>query len=98
MAYNVPGVTAHLRLNGDVLASIYQGKITTLERSAIAKLNPGVKLPDIPIVTLHRSDGSGDTFLFTQYLSKTDPSWATSVAYNTTVTWPNAPGALAEDG
>ena len=70
VVYNVPGVTAHLKLSGKLLAQIYQGKITTWNNSAIAKLNPGVTLPTLPIVTLHRADCSGDTFLFTSYLSK----------------------------
>ena len=74
VAYNVPGVTAHLKLSGKVLSAIYQGQITKWNASQIASLNPGVTLPDTPIVTLHRSDSSGDTFLFTTYLSKTDPS------------------------
>lgn len=99
IAYNVPGVSAHLKLSGQLLSKIYQGKITTWNDPAIAAANPGVTLPSLPIVTLHRSDGSGDTFLFTQYLSKADPSgWGSSVSFGTTVPWPNAPGALAEDG
>ncbi len=99
VAYNVPGVTAHLKLSGKVLSEIYQGQITTWNNSAIASANPGVTLPSTPIVTLHRSDSSGDTFLFTSYLSKADPSgWGTKVGYNTTVPWPNAPGALGENG
>ena len=99
VAYNVPGVLSHLKLTGKVLSAIYQGQITKWNASQIASLNPGVTLPSIPIVTLHRSDSSGDTFLFTQFLSKTDPSgWGTKVAYNTTVPWPAAPGALGEDG
>ncbi len=99
VAYNIPGITAHLKLSGKVLSEIYQGQITTWNNSAIASLNSGVKLPSTPIVTLHRSDSSGDTFLFTQYLSKADPSgWGAKIGYNTTVPWPNAPGALAEDG
>ena len=98
IGYNVPGVTAHLKLSGKVLAEIYEGKITNWNSSAIVKLNPGVSLPAMPIVTLHRSDGSGDTFLFTSYLTKTTSKWATSVGYDTTVTWPPAPGALAEEG
>ncbi len=99
VAYNVPGVTAHLKLNGKVLSEIYQGQVTNWNASQIASINPGVTLPNLPIVTLHRSDGSGDTFLFTQFLSKTDPSgWGTKVGYDTTVSWPNAPGALAETG
>ncbi len=99
VAYNVPGVTAHLKLSGQTLSKIYQGEITTWNDSAIASANPGVTLPATPIVTLHRSDSSGDTFLFTTYLSKTDPSgWGAKIGYNTSVTWPNAPGALGEQG
>jgi phosphate transport system substrate-binding protein len=99
VAYNVPGVTAHLKLTGKVLSAIYQGTITKWNASQIASLNPGVKLPPNPIVTLHRSDSSGDTFLFTSYLSKTDPSgWGSKISFNTTVPWPNTPGALGEQG
>ena len=99
VAYNVPGVTAHLKLSGKVLSEIYQGQVTSWNASQIASINPGVTLPNTPIVTLHRADSSGDTFLFTTYLSKTDASgWGTKVGYNTTVSWPNAPGALAETG
>ena len=99
VAYNVPGVLAHLKLTGKVLSAIYQGTITNWNASQIASLNPGVTLPNTPIVTLHRSDSSGDTFLFTQFLSKTDPSgWGAKIAYNTTVPWPAAPGALGETG
>ncbi|HUA96565.1 MAG TPA: phosphate ABC transporter substrate-binding protein PstS, partial [Acidimicrobiales bacterium] len=96
IAYNIPGITAHLKLSGKVLAEIYEGKVTSWNSTAITSINPGVTLPNMPIVTLHRSDGSGDTFLFTTYLSKTTSKWATSVGYDTTVTWPAAPGALAE--
>ena len=99
VAYNVPGVLSHLKLTGKVLSAIYQGTITKWNASQIASLNPGVTLPSIPIVTLHRADSSGDTFLFTQFLTKTDPSgWGAKVAYNTTVPWPAAPGALGETG
>jgi len=99
IAYNVPGVTAHLKLSGSLLSSIYQGKVTEWNDPAIAALNPGTTLPSIPIVTLHRSDGSGDTFIFSQYLSKADPSgWGTKVSFGTTVPWPAAPGALGENG
>ena len=99
VTYNVPGVTAHLKLSGKVLSAIYQGQITTWNASQIASLNKGVTLPATPIVTLHRSDSSGDTFLFTSYLSKADPSgWGAKVSYNTTVPWPAAPGALGESG
>jgi phosphate transport system substrate-binding protein len=99
VAYNVPGVLSHLKLSGKLLSEIYQGTVTKWNASQISSLNPGVTLPNIPIVTLHRSDSSGDTFLFTTYLSKTDPSgWGTKIGYNTTVPWPNAPGALGEEG
>jgi phosphate transport system substrate-binding protein len=99
VTYNVPGVTAHLKLNGKVLSKIYQGTVTTWNDPAITALNPGVTIPATPIVTLHRSDGSGDTFLFTQFLSKTDPSgWGAKIQFGTTVPWPNAPGALGENG
>jgi phosphate transport system substrate-binding protein len=99
VAYNVPGVTAHLKLSGKVLSAIYQGNITKWNDSQIESANPGVTLPNLPIVTLHRSDSSGDTFLFTTYLSKADPSgWGAKIGYNTTVPWPNAPGALGESG
>ncbi|MGP0031457.1 MAG: phosphate ABC transporter substrate-binding protein PstS [Acidimicrobiales bacterium] len=99
VAYNIPGVLTHLKLTGKVLSEIYRGTITTWNNSAITALNPGVTLPDIPIVTLHRSDSSGDTFLFTQFLSKTDPSgWGAKISYDTTVPWPNAPGNLGEMG
>jgi phosphate transport system substrate-binding protein len=99
VTYNIPGVTAHLKLNGKVLSKIYQGTVTTWNDPAITALNPGVTIPATPIVTLHRSDSSGDTFLFTQFLSKTDPSgWGTKISYDTTVPWPNVPGALGENG
>ena len=65
VAYNIPGVLSHLKLTGKVLSEIYQGQVTKWNASQIASLNPGVTLPSIPIVTLHRSDSSGDTFLFT---------------------------------
>jgi phosphate transport system substrate-binding protein len=99
ITYNVPGVTAHLKLTGKVISRIYQGKVTNWNASAIASLNPGVTLPNLPIVTLHRSDSSGDTFLFTSFLSDTDPSgWGKSPGFNTAITFPNAPGALGEMG
>ena len=82
-----------------MISQIYQGQVTKWNASQITSLNPGVTLPNIPIVTLHRSDSSGDTFLFTTYLSKTDePGWGAHIGFNTTVPWPNAPGALGEQG
>ncbi len=96
--YHLTGVTSHLRLNGRVLAEIYEGKVKKWNTVAIASLNRGVKLPDIPIVALHRSDGSGDTFLFTTYLSDTTKGWASTVGYNTSVTWPKGADQLGETG
>jgi phosphate transport system substrate-binding protein len=95
--YNLPGVKS-LNLNGTVLAEIYTGKITKWNDSAITALNPGVSLPDIPIVTLHRADSSGSTFLFTSYLNAQDPSLWPSSDIGTTITWPVVSGQLAETG
>jgi phosphate transport system substrate-binding protein len=95
--YNLPGVK-NLKLSGPVLAQIYSGKITSWNDPAIKKLNPGVSLPSIKIITLHRADSSGDTFLFTSYLAAQDPSLWSPSNVNTTVSWPSAPGALAETG
>ena len=97
--YNLPGVGQHLKLNGKVLAAMYQGTIKTWNDPQIAALNPGVNLPATPVVPLHRSDGSGDTFVFTQYLSKQDPDgWGKSPGFGTTVQFPAVPGALGENG
>ena len=96
--YNIPGVTAHLKLNGNVLAKIYLGKITNWNDPAITSLNPGVNIPSLGIVALHRSDGSGDTFLFSQYLARQDGHDWGSTNYGTTVTWPAIKNSLAEQG
>jgi phosphate transport system substrate-binding protein len=95
--YNVPGVK-NLNLNGSVLAQIYTGKITNWNDPAIKKLNPGVSLPNLKIITLHRAESSGDTFLFTSYMNAQDPSGWQASNVNTTVSWPSVPGALAETG
>lgn len=97
--YNVPGFNKdHLKFSGPVLAGIYTGKIRYWNAPAIERLNPGVHLPHKMITTVHRSDGSGDTFIFTQYLSKSTPSWSKSVGYGTTVSWPAVPGAVGAVG
>ena len=97
--YNLPGVKEHVKLNGKVLAAMYRGTIKTWNDPQITGLNPGVDLPNTPVVPLHRSDGSGDTFLFTQYLSKQDPDgWGKSPGFGTTVDFPSIPGALGENG
>lgn len=97
--YNIPGLNkVHLKLDGPTLAGIYSGKITNWNDAQIAALNPGVKLPDHPIVAVHRSDGSGDTFIFTQFLSASTPSWNDSVAYGTSVSWPAVASSLGANG
>ncbi|HUX05531.1 MAG TPA: phosphate ABC transporter substrate-binding protein PstS [Acidimicrobiales bacterium] len=99
VAYNIPGVNAHLNLSAKVIAQIYEGQITNWNDPAIAAANSKINLPNLPIVPLYRSDGSGDTFLFTQYLSKQDPSgWGASVGFGTTVSWPKNASSLGENG
>lgn len=96
--YNVPGIERPLRLSGKVLAGIYTGTVTAWNDPAIEALNPGVALPSLKIVPLHRADSSGSTFLFTSYLNAQDPNgWAPSNVA-TTVNWPSVPGAQAETG
>lgn len=99
--YNVKGIPAsrHLKLNGAVLAEMYEGKIANWDDRAIAKLNPGVKLPNEKIAPLHRSDSSGDTFLFTTYLSDADPNgWGKTISYGTSVSFPAIGAAVGEEG
>jgi phosphate transport system substrate-binding protein len=97
--YNLPGLNQrHLNLSGPVLAAIYQGKITKWNDAQLAKLNPGVKLPDHSIIPVHRSDGSGDTFIFTQYLAFSTPDWNSTLSYGTTVSWPPVAGGLGAVG
>jgi phosphate transport system substrate-binding protein len=98
--YNVPGVGpgVHLRLTGSVLAQMYSGSITSWKDPAIAALNPGVPLPNVKVVPIHRVESSGDTFLFTSFLATSAPAWNTVIGYGTTVAWPHVPSALAEHG
>jgi phosphate transport system substrate-binding protein len=95
--YNLSGIK-NLRLTGPVLAQIYMGKITKWNDAAIKSLNPHANLPDETIVPVHRSDSSGDTFLFTSFLSATDKAWAEGPAFNTSVTWPTVQGELTASG
>lgn len=98
--YNLPELSqhSHVDLNGAVLAEIYDGTITRWDDPAIAGLNPGLHLPAIAIVPVHRFDSSGDTFLFTSYLSTQDPQWNDTIGYGTTAAWPRVPGAKAPTG
>jgi phosphate transport system substrate-binding protein len=87
---NVSGVKpGQLKLTGAVLADIFAGKITKWSAPEIAALNPGVKLPDSTIATVHRADGSGTTFIFTNYLSKVNPDWKAKIGEGTAVNWPS---------
>lgn len=96
---NLPGLgDSGLRLSGPVLAGIYSGAIRLWNDAAIAALNPGITLPAHPITTIHRADGSGDTFIFTQYLAFSTPSWQERVGYGTSVAWPATPSALGANG
>ena len=98
--YNVPGLPSgsHLQLDGQVLAKIYSGAITKWDDPAIKALNKTLPLPPTTIVPVHRSDSSGDTFLFTSYLSTQWPQWDASIGYGTLADWPSVAGALAEKG
>ena len=97
--YNLPGLNKkHLKLNGPVLAGIYDGRIKTWNAPQIRNLNPGVKLPDLPVVPIHRADGSGDTFLFSQYLSFTTRSWSRGPNFGTSINWPSVPGSVSATG
>ncbi len=97
--YNVPGLNGdHLKLSANTIADIYEGKVKYWDNAMIAKTNPGVKLPHKMIVPVHRTDGSGDTFIFSQYLSFSTPSWNKAVGYGTTVSWPAVPGSQGAVG
>ena len=96
-AYNVPGVS-DLRFSGKTLADIFLGKITNWNDKAIAADNPGVKLPNKDIVVIHRSDGSGTTYIWTDYLSKVSPEWASGPSKGTSVKWPVGLGAKGNEG
>jgi phosphate transport system substrate-binding protein len=97
-AYNVPGVNGEIKFSGPVLADIFLGKITNWNDKAIAKLNPGVSFPDRAIVIVHRSDGSGTSYIFTDFLSKVSPEWANGPGKGTSVKWPVGLGAKGNEG
>ena len=96
--YNVPGVSQELKFSGPVLANIFLGKITKWNDAAIAGLNAGIKLPDADIVVAHRSDGSGTTYIWVDYLSKASPEFKKTVGVNTSVKWPVGVAAARNDG
>ncbi|MGD0808665.1 MAG: phosphate ABC transporter substrate-binding protein PstS [Acidimicrobiales bacterium] len=100
--YNIPFLKpagVHLVLSGSVLSQIFQGKITEWNDPAITALNPNAIIPSLPIVTLHRSDSSGDTFIFSSFLSAADPNgWGNNIGYGTSISFPAIPNALGENG
>jgi phosphate transport system substrate-binding protein len=99
VVYNLPlPARTRLHLSGPVLAAIFLGQITRWNAPAIAALNPGLSLPSAPINVVHRSDGSGTTYIFSNYLSTVDPAWAAKVGTGKTLHWPVGEGADGNDG
>ncbi|HEV2331210.1 MAG TPA: phosphate ABC transporter substrate-binding protein PstS [Verrucomicrobiae bacterium] len=97
LIYNLPG-NPQLKLDGDAVAGAFLGQITKWNDPKIAALNPGVSLPDLPIVVVHRSDGSGTTFIFADYLSSVSATWASTVGKGTSVKWPVGLGGKGNEG
>lgn len=97
-AYHIPGVNAELKFTPELLAGIYLGHINNWSDPRIAKVNPGIKFPNQAIVVVHRSDGSGTSFIFTDYLSKVSSEWKSSVGANTSVKWPVGIGGKGNEG
>ena len=98
VAYKLPDVSSGLHLTGQVVADIFEGKITAWNDQAIQSLNPSITLPDEDIVVVHRADGSGTTFIFTGYLSASSESWNTNIGQSKTVPWPVGIGAQGNTG
>jgi phosphate transport system substrate-binding protein len=97
-AYNIPGVTEELKFTPELLANIFLGKITSWNDAAIAKANPAVNLPNQPVIVIHRSDGSGTTYIWTDYLSKVSSDWKNQVGKGTSVKWPVGLGGKGNEG
>jgi phosphate transport system substrate-binding protein len=96
---NIPGIASdQLKLTGEVLADIYLSNITKWNDKRIAELNDGLKLPNLAIAPVYRADGSGTTFVFTDYLSMLSPAWKSKVGFSTSVKWPAGTGARGSDG
>jgi phosphate transport system substrate-binding protein len=96
--YNFPGMSGELKFTGPVLADMFMGKITKWNDAALAKLNPGVSLPSSDITIVHRSDGSGTTYIWVDYLSKVSPEWKKRVGIATSVNWPVGVGGKGNEG
>ena len=97
-AYNIPGVSEELKFTPELLANIFLGKITSWNDAALAKANPGVNLPNQPVIVIHRSDGSGTTYIWTDYLSKVSTDWKNQVGKGTSVKWPVGLGGKGNEG
>ena len=97
-AYNVPGISEEVKFTPEALAGIFLGKIQKWNDPAITQANPGYKFPDKPIIVIYRSDGSGTTFIFTDYLSKVSKDWNSSVGKGTSVKWPIGMGGKGNEG
>src|ERR1039457_2730566 len=97
IAYNLPG-NPKLKLNSDVIVNLFLGNITKWNDPKIAALNPGVDLPNLPVIVVHRSDGSGTSYIFTDYLSNISPVWADTVGKGTSVKWPTGLGGKGNEG
>ncbi len=97
-AYNIPGVTGEVKFTPEALAGIFLGKISKWNDKAITSVNPGVNFPDKDIIVVHRSDGSGTTFIWTDYLSKVSPEWKSQVGADTSVHWPVGLGQKGNEG
>ena len=96
--YNIPGVSAELKFTGSLLADIFLGKITKWNDPAIAKLNAGVTLPSTDITVVHRSDGSGTSYIWVDFLAKVSPEWKSKVGVSTAVNWPTGVGGKGNEG
>jgi len=92
MTYNLPGLAGPLKLTGPLIAEIYLGHITSWDDPALTAINPRLKLPHLPIVVVHRTDGSGTTDIFTQYLADVSRTWKTTIGSGITVSWPQGKG------
>jgi phosphate transport system substrate-binding protein len=97
-AYNIPGVTGEVKFTPEALAGIFLGKISKWNDKAITSVNPGVNFPDQAIIVVHRSDGSGTTFIWTDYLSKVSPEWKSQVGSDVSVKWPMGMGGKGNEG
>jgi phosphate transport system substrate-binding protein len=98
VSYNLPGMSKDLQFSGDTIAAMFMGSITKWNDAKLKADNPGVNLPNTDIIVVHRSDGSGTSFIFTDFLSKVSPAWKAKVGANASVSWPVGLGGKGSDG